>query len=312
MILIITMHEADLRGIDFQLLVGLRALIEERSVSRAAKRLNLSQPAMSRVLARLRLLFSDPLLVRGRQGLLPTPRALTLQPALGRLLEDAARLVAPQKFDPLAATGAFHIAANDYAAQVVLPDLFARLRAAAPKMDINIRPNDAQALEGLESGRLDLALGVFREAPAGFYRQELMRDHFVVLLRRAHPALKARLSMAAYLKLPHLFVTLSGQGVGAVDAALKQQGHERRIAARVSTFMAVPGILQNTDLALTLPALLAGYLCRDRSLKRAELPFRIAPFAIAQFWHERRQADAAHVWLRRQVKESLVRAKSLG
>jgi DNA-binding transcriptional LysR family regulator len=312
MVLIVAMHETDLRNVDFQLLVALRALIEERSVSRAARRLNLSQPAMSRVLARLRLLFSDPLLVRGRQGLLPTPRALGLLPALGRLLEDAARLVAPQHFDPGVATGAFHIAANDYAAQVVLPGLLARLRAAAPKMDINIRPNDTRALEDLESGRLDLALGVFREAPAGFYRQELVRDHFVTLLRRRHPALKAKFTMAAYLKLPHLFVTLSGQGVGTVDVALKQQGYERRIAARVSTFMAVPGILQNSDLALTLPALLADYLCQDRSLKQVALPFRIAPFAIAQLWHERRQADAAHVWLRRQVKASLVKAKSLG
>ena len=306
------MHETDLRGIDFQLLVALRALVEECSVSRAAKRLNLSQPAMSRALARLRHLFGDPVLVRGRQGLLPTPRAMALQPALGRLLEDAARLVAPERFDPAAARGAFHIAANDYAAQAVLPGLFARLRSTAPGMDINLRPNDAQALADLESGGLDLALGVFREAPAGFYRQELLRDHFVVLLRRDHPVLKSRLTMAGYLKLPHLFVTLSGQGIGAVDADLKRQGHARRIAARVSTFMAVPGILQRSDLVLTLPARLAEYLCQDRALRQAALPFRIAPFAIAQLWHERRNADAAHVWLRRQVKESVAKAKPPG
>lgn len=306
------MHETDLSGIDFRLLVALRVLVEECNVTRAAKRLNLSQPAMSRVLARLRALFGDPVLVRGRQGLLPTPRALALQPALRRLLDDAARLVAPERFDPATATGAFHIAANDYAAQVVLPGLFARLRVAAPGMDINLRPNDAQALGDLETGRLDLALGVFREASAGFYRQELVRDHFVALLRRGHPALKSRLTMAAYLGLPHLFVTLSGQGVGAVDVELKRQGHDRRIAARVSTFMAVPGILQHSDLVLTLPARLADYLCQDHALMQCALPFRTAPFAIAQLWHERRNADVAHVWLRRQVKDSLGKTKPPG
>lgn len=297
------MHEMDLQKIDLQLLVGLRALVEERSVSKAAIRLGLSQPAMSRVLGRLRALFGDPLLVRSRHGFLTSERAAALSPDLTRILDDVARLVAPTRFDPARARGAFRIAANDYAAQAVLPALFARLRKAAPQMEINVRPNDARALEDMENGRLDLALGVFRAAPAGFYRQELLRDQFILLLRRGHPALGRKPTLQAYLKLPHLFVTLSGEGGGAIDDALQKLKRRRDIAARVSTFMAVPGILAGSDLALTLPARLAGYLCADTRLKTAPLPFRAAPFAIAQLWHERRHADPAHIWLRAQVKD---------
>lgn len=302
------MQNTDLRNLDFQQLLALRALVEQRSVSRAAAALNLSQPAMSRILARLRTLFGDPLLARSRKGLVATARAHALVEPLARLLDDAAGLIAPQRFDPAAARGEWRIAANDYAAQVVLPGLFGILRGETPGMETNVRPNDAAALEDLEAGRLDLALGVFRDAPAGFYRQDLVRDGFVALMRKDHPAARAKLSLPVYLKLSHLFVTLTGGGIGAVDAALARLGQKRRIAARVSTFMAVPGILRATDFVLSLPGLLADHLCRDAGLRKMPLPFRTPAFSVAQLWHQRRHADAAHTWLRAQTRRAIARS----
>jgi DNA-binding transcriptional LysR family regulator len=166
------------------LLPSLRLLLEERNVTRAAERAGVSQPSMSRALARLRRLFGDPLLVRGPSGTLPTERARALAAALPALLDDVERLVTPPRFDPATATGRFTIVTADYISLVLLPAIVQRVRREAPGLDLDIR--NVSSIEGFEhlATTIDLAIGVVEEGGAGLYRQSLFDDDFACLMPR--------------------------------------------------------------------------------------------------------------------------------
>ncbi len=296
------MREVNLAGIDLNLLVALDALLAERSVTRAAERVGLSQPAMSRALGRLRALFGDRLLVRTSAGLVPTPRAEALAPRLRAVLAEVGRIVQAPSFDPARMRDTARIAMPDYLSILLLPALLRRLEREAPGLDIVLAPPRATTLAELEAGELDLAIGNFPDVPAGFYGNTVMTERFACLMRRGHPALTGPLTPQVYAGLRHALITIrDDRSPGTVDEALARLGLARRIALRVPNFLAAPLIVAETDLVVTLPLRLAQWLAGRADVQVLEPPLDLGSFSMTQLWHERRRDDAEHAWLRTTV-----------
>jgi DNA-binding transcriptional LysR family regulator len=296
------MDNADaLERADLNLLRLLEALFATRNVTRAGDRVDLSQPAASRALARLRVMFGDPLFVRGQVGLVPTRRAEALRVPLQRVLADMRAILASPVFDPATASGAVRLVMPDIDATTLVPQLLARFARDAPGLDITLPVRRTDPLAALAADEVDLALGVFAAAPAGFHRQRLYTDTMVCLLRRGHPALARGLTLERFAALTHVLVTITGEGGGAVDAALAKRGMTRRIGLRVPSFLAAPLVVARSDLVVTLPRRLAHELVSVAPLVEVEPPLAIPSIDVSQFWHARQHADARHAWLRRTV-----------
>lgn len=289
---------------DLSLLPALRLLLEERNVTRAAERAGMSQPSMSRALARLRRMFGDALLVRGPAGLVPTARAETLAAELPPVLGEMERLIRPPEFVPATAKERFVIVTADYVSFVFLPEVLRRLRREAPGIELDIRNlPGSEVAEGLAAGAIDLVIGADIGGSRNLYRQRIFDDGFACLLRRG--AVRAgKLSLETYLALPHALVTLTGRGGGTVDLALERIGRTRRVALRVQPFLAAPWMVADSDMCLTLPRLLAARLAPLAGLAVHDVPLDLGAVAIAQVWHARRHRDPAHAWFRELVADA--------
>jgi DNA-binding transcriptional LysR family regulator len=297
------MRPVHLRGVDLNLLVLLDLLITHRSVTAAADAANMSQPAMSRALGRLRALLRDPLLARGSQGLVPTPAALAMQPALKRLLGEAADLVARRRFDPLAWRGQIGIAATDHQTILLLPRVMHRISREAPLLDVKVVPFLASMLDELRDGRLHLSFGILEQVlPPGLRREALYLDSFVTVLRAGHPAL-GDWGLARFLALDHVLVTVLGDGRGALDEVLKQRGLARRVALSLPHFYAAMVVVAESDLVVTLPRSIALRHATALGLVALEPPVPRAPFTTTVIWPEVLEADPGNTWLRGLVRE---------
>lgn len=304
---IMIMHTVHLERLDLNLLVALRALLAERHVTRAARAVGLTQPAMSHALARLREALGDPLLVRSGAGMVPTARAEAMRAPLERALEDLASAVAPPApFDPARASRRFHLAASDYVELVMLPALLARVRDEAPGIDLRVTNYDAKTTRDLGDGKLDLAIG-FRGATAGaspgLYTQRLFGDRFVCVVREGHPRVGKRLTLDTFLELPHALVSPRGESGGIVDDALALQGKRRRVAAEIPHFLVAPYVIRETDLVLTLAERVARIFVPALGLRQLPPPLELPSFSMVLLWHERQHADPAQRWLRDLVVE---------
>jgi DNA-binding transcriptional LysR family regulator len=288
--------------LDLNLLVALDALLTERSVSKAAKRVGITQPSMSHALARLREAFGDPLLVRSGHILLLTPRAEEIVAPLGELMAGVNRLVQGRTaFDPTTATRTFVIAMNDYGTLVVLPSLMAVVARTAPHVDIVVRPLSNDVAAALEQGDADVAIDFFGDLPGGLLRQTLFRERYVCLVRKGHRVANAPLTLERYAKLDHLVVAPRGGHTGLVDAVLAKHGLRRRVAVRVPSFVAAPWLVAESDLILTAPERMAVRAAKVLGLRVLSLPERGPELAAAQVWHDRYHRDPAHEWLRASV-----------
>lgn len=297
----------NLQQLDLNLLVALEALLEERSVTRAGRRLGLSQPATSNALGRLREHLGDELLVRSGSTMALTPHAEGLLPQLRAVLGQLRALLAkPQPFDPATTSQRFCLLATDFIEMVVLPRLTGRVIAAAPKVTIDVRPfGEVEVVEGLRGGALDLVLGVFGEVPVGCHASELFHEGFLCVARRGHPQLgRGRLTLARYAALPHLLVAPRRSGPAAVDVALQKHGLSRRIALYVSHFLVAPLVVAESDLVATLPARAARLLARSHNLMLWKPPVALSGFTVKQLWHDRTDGSAPHIWLRSQVQKA--------
>ena len=290
----------DISAIDLNLLRVLQAVGEEGSVTLGARRLGLSQPAVSNALARLRRSLRDPLFVRSSQGMEPTPRARRLLDALGAamgLITDGLRSAAD--FDPNRSEETLNLLVSDLGAMVYLPKLTGFLMAHAPGLRVRTRQlargNYAQALE---AGLADLAIGFLADPRGSLRRRHLFTDHFVCMVRRGHPVAEAGpLTLERYLRLPHAVVSRRGEREGLVTAALAGLGVERRVSLVVPHFGATPGVIAASDLAVTVPSdlLRTGAAAELTGLP---LPFAVPEIPVAMYWHERLQHDAMNRWLR--------------
>jgi DNA-binding transcriptional LysR family regulator len=297
------MRELNLRSLDLNLLVLLDILIEHRSVTRAAVAANMSQPAMSRALGRLRGMLGDPILARGSDGLVPTPRALALHPALKRLLAEVGGLVARAEFDPASWGRQVTIAATDHQTILLLPDLMARLSKEAPRLDVSVVPFTADRLRDIRDGRIDLAFGIAeQELPPGLRYEPLYKDNFVTLLRNGHPA-AADWSLDRFAALDHVLVTVFGDGRGALDEDLARVGRTRRVALRLPHFYAAMAVVARSELAVSLPRSIALRYLDAFGLTALETPVARPPFTISTIWPEVLDADNGIGWLRGLIRE---------
>jgi len=288
-----------INDLDLGLLQVLHALLQENHLTRAATRVGLTQPAMSHALGRLRRVLGDPLMVRARTGMVPTPRALALGERVERILRDAQSLVEDAAVVlPKDLRRGFTIAMADYGETQVLPPLVKRLSVDAPGVDLASRPVPVDLEESMASGRVDIAVGVFRELSPRLYARRMYQERFVSAVRRGHPVLKKRMNLDLFTSLNHVLIAPGGAPGGQVDVALAELGKQRRVVARVGHFLVAPLLVSTGNLVLTAPERLLKSVAGFYKLKLFPTPLAIPDFAVQQVWHERAQKDATHIWFR--------------
>ncbi|NVJ09649.1 LysR family transcriptional regulator [Myxococcus sp. AM001] len=287
--------------IDASHLYSLHVLLEERHVTRAARRLGITQSSMSHRLQRLRAALGDPLLARAGGGLLPTPRAEALAPRLAEALRALEAAVTPEAaFDPAACTQTLTLMMPDLLAPV-LPHVLTAVGRAAPGMSLRVRPVSAELPHLLAAGPLSLAL-----APAHFVgghtRSRLLGElRFAVAGRRGHPALRPRLTVARWLAHGHVVVHIGNERANAVADALTRRGLRRRVALEVPSFLAGLQVVARSDLLMNVPVPLVNEAASALGLEVHPAPLALPRVRFAMLWHERFQHDAAHRWARDTV-----------
>lgn len=294
----------DLRRIDLNLLLTLHALLAEQHVSRAALRLHRSQPAVSHALAQLRELFADPLLVRRGGRLQATARAQALIEPLQQALEQLDGLLAQPGFDPRKARRSFRLAMSDYGARVVLPGLMRVLRDEAPGIDLVVIQGSREAMVGhLFDGEADLALGVFPELVAELRVETLFEERFTCIADRSGLPSRGGLRLDDWLARPHVLVAVRPGVDNEIDLALAAIGARRRVALALPHWAAAQEVIAGTDLILTVARRSLDIGRLDSRLRRFEPPVAIKAFGFQQAWHQRREGEAGHRWLRERVAQ---------
>jgi DNA-binding transcriptional LysR family regulator len=294
----------DLR-LDVRLLLAFDALIAERSVTRAARRLRITQQGLSGQIARLRAVLGDPLFVRERGGVAPTPRAVALQPLIRAVLAGLEAVAAAPAFDPQRHEGTASIAASDYAMALLLPPLLRRLRDEAPALRLVVRPVSSGMLEReVREQRVDLVLTVPEFMPPGLRTRTLFRERYIGAVRAGHALAGAgAVSLEGFCAHPHLLVApFRGDAVGPTDRALAEVGRTRRIGLVVPSFSVVGALLEASDHVAVLPERLVRAL--PGRLHVFEPPVPIEGFRLELAWPPRLEADAMQRWLRRVVLEA--------
>jgi DNA-binding transcriptional LysR family regulator len=288
---------------DLNLLRAFDAVLQERSVTAAAARLGLTQPAVSNALARLRALFGDPLFVRTPSGMDATPFARELGEPVRQalaLLESA--LAHGPGFDPAVSTRAFRFYMSDIGQVEFLPPLVERVQRVAPGLRLEAVGLEVEDIgDALGAGTLDLAVGFLPGLGPPVRRRHLFRDPYLCLMRADHPRIGKKLTRKKFLEASHALVPYRGGGHRVIEEALERAGVARRIALRVAHFTVVPMVLERTDLILILPARVARVYERQGNLKCLPPPVTIPPADVGVHWHERFDADPGNRWLREQV-----------
>ena len=295
------MSNFDVRAINLNLLPALEALLVEGSVGAAARRMHVSQSAMSHSLAKLRELFDDPLFVASGRRLVPTERAIALSTTLPVALEhlrDA--MTRPEPFDPRASLRTFRLATVDYFELTTLPDVLEYLRRHAPGVGLEIERFSPSSLAHLVAGELDLALigGTVPTPPTGLRRGSLYREPFAVIARPGHPRIGRRLDLATYLELGHVLVSVEGRRDGVVDRALAKLGKTRRVALRVPHFISAPMAVLHSDHICTLPSSVARRAHELLGLRVLSPPLAVPAAEVVALWPERHENDPARRWFR--------------
>ncbi len=288
----------DLRSLDLNLLKTFDALLQERSVTRAASRLSLTQPAVSGMLTRLRESFDDPLFIRSQRGIVPTERALQLEQPVKRILYEVELLLRPAEFDPKTSTLTFTLAATDYALQAIVLPFINALRREAPNMRVSVRPPvDGQLQPMLESGELDLSIMTTFSLPADLHVHTLYEEQYVCAMGQQHSlAMQQRITLDQFCACDHALVSWSGgEFSGVTDSALQKIKRSRRVSLSVQSFLFLNEILKTSDLMAVVPArLIAG----QAGIVSHQPPLAIPGFTKVAAWHERTHHDSAHRWVR--------------
>ena len=302
----VPLRDVDLRQVDLNLLVPLGVLLRHQHISRAARELGLSQPAMSRALGRLRELFDDELLVPAGGSLRLTPRAQALRPVLERALGQVMQLFDDAPFDPASATGEVCIAMVDVLAYKLLPHLLAVFDRRAPSLRLRVRDWEADFHSHLARGEVELTFGHPRGNEPGIYQQKLISVDWACVLRRAHPALQQAWDLDTFCGLKHALVTTTpqGHGGGQVDEALQALGRSREIFLRVPYAGISPFLVGESDLALTTSLWFATKLAAAAGLEVRRPPFPVPAMPLPIVWHERTHRDPRARWVRSLVAEA--------
>ena len=308
------MKTANFRTLDLNLLRVFDEVMSERNLTRAASNLAMTQPAVSNSLRRLRGLLGDDLVQRSGYGVLPTPAALALWPAVREALSLLRHSLAPGVFDPAGATNTFRLAMADATAAQLIPGLVDIGEAEAPGINLRVLPlttRDPRDL--LASGSIDLAIGHFpaliaelgaerqQEDLPRFMHQRLYDGEYVVVMRRGHPLACQPLGLDSYCAARHLLVSFSGRPFGFVDEALAALSRQRRVVLTVNQFFTAGRVVATTDLLTVLPRHFLSATGMASALATSELPLPVPPVHVDALWHRQAEHDSAHRWLREAV-----------
>ena len=302
--------------IDLNLLIYLDVLLREKNVTRAAGQLNITQPAMSNGLKRLRTLFNDPILVRTSDGMVPTERARALAPAIRKiLLELEEALQGEEEFNELNSQRVFRLMASDYAASTLLPKLLKRINQIAPNVTIDIMTPSDVNFHDVEAGKIDMAINRFDELPQSFHQKTIWRDSFSCLLSANNPIVE-KFNLNTYLGAKHVWVSKTGFGVGVgmdpkdvqklgwVDEALARIGKQRNIKVFTRNYHVAMQLALEDELVATLPTRAALIHKNDANYTVLEPPFDIPDIELKMIWSPLLHHDASHIWFRQLVIEA--------
>jgi DNA-binding transcriptional LysR family regulator len=302
--------------IDLNLLIYLDVLLREKNVTRAANQLNITQPAMSNGLKRLRTLFKDPILVRTSDGMVPTERARTLAPAIRKiLLELEEALQGEEEFNEQSSQRVFRIMASDYAASTLLPSLLRKINKLAPNVTLDIMTPSDVNFHDVEAGKIDMAINRFDELPQSFHQKTLWRDSFSCLLGADNPVV-TKFNLNSFLSSKHVWVSKTGFGVGVgmdpkdvqklgwVDEALARLGKKRDIKVFTRNYHVAMQLAFEDDLIATLPTKAALLHRNDSNYTIIKPPFEIPDIELKMIWSPLLHHDASHIWFRQLVSEA--------
>lgn len=294
----------DLRRLDLNLLHVLHVLLEERSVSRAAERLHLSQSATSHALARLRRHFNDPLLTRTRNGMQPTTRAEALAPGVARVLAEISHLIGPDRFDPASISGLVRIAALTTATMNLIPDLAAQLAHRSPGLRIDCCQWTEQTFDAIETGKIDIAIGTEWQDQRDWVQSEtLMREEYVCVVRKDHPLTTAPVTRESFEAWPHLIVESISERANTVNQVLTMLGVTRRSIFTTHHAATAHLIAEKSDMILTVTRTIAEHYDRTGNVTLLTPPVDVGTVPICMFWHPRTATSDLHRWMRSQIRE---------
>jgi DNA-binding transcriptional LysR family regulator len=292
----------NIRNFDLNLLLVLNALFEERSVTRAAERLNLSQPAVSSSLNRLRDAFGDPLFVRTQRGVLPTPRAEELARMAKSVLFEVEQMVGDRPFDPASSHVTFTIGANDYGQFSVVAPLLHRLQKIAPHVKFQVKLLAEDIGEQLAKQEIDVAITLLSEPPEDSIAAPLFDEAFVGVTSADNKHFPKRLSLDGFCELPHVRVSPANTRLGdPVDEALATLGRTRNVVLTVPNFFMIPRMLRQSSFVSVVPQRLLTYF--HWTLREVALPLKLHGFTMNLIWHRRTDASVRHRWLRDQMQQ---------
>lgn len=305
----------NLKNIDLNLLVYLDVLLRKRSVTAAAESLGISQPAMSNGLRRLRTLFSDPLLIRTKEGMSPTARAEELQPLIRDIVASVEMAVEPDKgFDPAEADRVFRLSVSDYTECTLMPSLLRRMDDIAPNITLDILTPSDVSYADVESGNVDLVINRFDDLPQSFYNRTIWRDGFSCMISCQNP-IRDNFNLSSYLEARHVWVSKTGMGIGVgvepgavqqlgwVDDALARLGKKRQIRVFTRHYQAAMQLAELRDLVITLPSKSAQLQKDNKDLLILPPPFEIPEIELKMAWSPLLQHNPAHQWLRKLIAE---------
>lgn len=291
--------------IDLNLLLQLHALLQERSVTQAAKRVHKTQSALSHTLNKLREIFNDQLLVRSGSEMVLTPRAQELLPTVQEALQTVYEVFRPpQGFDPLTLKHTFTLSMTDMLELTLLPPLLAALEERAPLVQLQCRTSTTPE-QDVQRGEADVALGVLTKELSGLLTQRLSQDRFVGVVSAKHPPFDpSAVTLAQYANARHLLVSTRHEPGSVVDHALKQHDLTRQVVARIPHFVTAPLILADTRAVLTVPEMIAKQLLGlGAQIKLFDPPLELPKIQFALLFHQSRRQDPAHIWMRGLIHE---------
>ncbi|MBW0279680.1 LysR family transcriptional regulator [Shewanella xiamenensis] len=313
------MNLDNLARIDLNLLVILKVLLEEQSVTRAASRLHISQSALSKSLNRLRETLDDPLFQRTAHGLKPTAHALNIGQKLPNILQDLYQLTQPPTFTPASSNRQFSFAMVESAYETLIPYFIGPLLNSAPNIKLDSYVWTEKSMHDLQQGQIDFGISGrdlhplsdshTDRLPEGIACQTLFTDRQVCLVRQAHPLMAALTSpqwdLSLYLEMAHVQVRCEGSDWWTLDYFLADLGHRRKISTTVPDFYGAASVCAHSDLIFTLPSSFALHACKLYPLKLLPLPFEFMPMAYVLLWHQRNDEDQGHKWMRDTICQSV-------
>ncbi len=296
----------EMKKVDLNLLLVFEALLQTKNVTQAGALVGISQPATSFALTKLRTILNDPLFVRTPQGMQPTPQAILLAKPIQQALDIIRNDVLQRpEFDLATTERRFTLAMTDVAEMVFLPRVLRLLKEQAPQANLKTVIMSSAELEGaLETGAVDLAVGLFPDLKrASFYQQRLFQHPFVCIVRADHPLIGRKMTIQQFLDASHAVIEAEGRNYEIFERVLERRGLKRRVVLSIPHFLSIPMVIADSDLIVTIPYVLAEVFARSTKIRLVPPPIKVGTYDVRQYWHERFHKDPANRWLRTAIAE---------